>query len=59
MKVFWKIYFWLFAFIVASGYATISFENITTSYCFDILFSILGLVGLWCYAYGKSLFSPG
>ncbi len=59
MKIFWKIYFLLFTFIVASGYMTVPIGNTTAYFYFDILFSILGLVGLWCYVYGKSFLCPG
>jgi hypothetical protein len=59
MRIFWKVYFWIFAFIVVSGYTAMLSENTTIYHYFDMLFSILGLVGLWCYAYGKGLLHPG
>lgn len=59
MKIVWKVYFWIFAFIVVSGNLAM-FSKASCVYCyFDFLFSIIGLVGLWCYAYEKSLLHPG
>lgn len=59
MKLAWKVYFWVFAFIVVSGYSVMLSKNTTVYYYFDVLFSIFGLVGLGCFAYEKSFLSPG
>lgn len=59
MKLAWKVYFWVFAFIVVIGYSAMLSKNTTAYYYIDVLFSFFGLVGLWCYAYEKSLLRPG
>ncbi len=58
MNVKWKIYFWFLVVMMICGYSSMfSAHNIIYDY-FDIPFSVLGLVGLFCYAYQKRLFRP-
>lgn len=59
MKFFWKVYFWVFAFIVVIGYSTTFSDNASIYYYFDIILSIIGLLGLWCYVYERGLLNRG
>lgn len=58
MKIIWKVYFWIFAFIVVSGYSATLAKKTAFYLYFDILLSIVGLVSLWCYAYEKRILRP-
>ena len=58
MNVKWKIYFWFLVVIVVNGYSSMFSAYLIFYDYLDIPFSILGLVGLFGYAYKKKLLCP-
>ena len=52
----WKIYFWLFSLITTILQMTVLMGKPTVFYIPDIIVWLIDLIGLWCFAYHRTIY---
>jgi hypothetical protein len=51
----WKFYFWLFSIVIAASWIQLGFVKLTAHDIIDIPVTVLGLVGLFGFAYRRRI----
>jgi hypothetical protein len=55
IDTFWKIYFWAFLILMLTAFAELGLNKVWL--IIDLVFSIVGMIGLFSYAYKRKVFT--